>query len=285
MLADIRKLAGDAAARHVGLGAFNVVLLEHGEAQVAAAESCGLPVILQLSQNAVKYHHGRLRPIGSAVLRLAEEARVPVVAHLDHAEDIDLCKAAVDLGFTSIMYDGSKLADAENRRSTAEITQWCHDRGVSVEAELGEVGGKNGVHDPSARTNPDDAAHFVTDTGVDLLAVAVGSSHAMTSRDAALDNDLITRIAAAVPVPLVLHGSSGVSDAGMRAAIRAGMTKINVSTHLNVVYTEMVRRDLAANPELVDPRKYSRGGNAAIQAEVERLLRMYSTPVAAAVDS
>lgn len=279
MLADIRKLARDAAERRVGLGAFNVVLLEHGEAQVAAAEACGLPVILQLSQNAVKYHHGRLAPIGTAILRLAEEAKVPVVAHLDHAEDINLCKAAVDLGFTSIMYDGSKLSDEENRATTAEITQWCHDRGVSVEAELGEVGGKNGVHDPSARTDPDDAARFVADTGVDLLAVAVGSSHAMTSRDAALDNDLITRIAVAVPVPLVLHGSSGVSDAGMRAAISAGMTKINVSTHLNVVYTEAVRRDLAAGPDLVDPRKYSRGGNAAVQAEVERLLRWYAKEI------
>lgn len=276
MLADIRELARDAAARKVGLGAFNVVLLEHGEAQVAAAEATGLPIILQLSQNAVKYHHGWLEPIGSAVLELAKRARIPAVAHLDHAEDIELCKAAVELGFNSIMYDGSKLPDEENRRTTAEITKWCHDRGVSVEAELGEVGGKNGVHDPSARTKPEDAAKFVADTGVDLLAVAVGSSHAMTSRDANLDNDLIAAIKAAVPVPLVLHGSSGVSDEGMRAAIQAGMTKINVSTHLNVVYTQKVRADLAAGPELVDPRKYSSNGNTALQTEVERLLNWYA---------
>ena len=272
MLADIRELARDAASRGVGLGAFNVVLLEHGEAQIAAAEAVELPIILQLSQNAVKYHRGWLEPIGSAVLELAKRAKVPAVAHLDHAEDIDLCKAAVELGFNSIMYDGSKLPDEENRKTTAEITKWCHDRGVSVEAELGEVGGKNGVHDPSARTKPEDAAKFVEDTGVDLLAVAVGSSHAMTSRDASLDNELIAAIKAAVPVPLVLHGSSGVSDEGMRAAIQAGMTKINVSTHLNVIYTAKVREDLAAGPDLVDPRKYSSNGNAALQAEVERLL-------------
>ena len=276
MLADIRKLAADAARAKVGLGAFNIVLLEHGEAFIAAAEATGLPIVLQLSQNAVKYHRGWLDPIGSAVLKLAEISKAPVVAHLDHAEDIDLCKAAVDLGFTSIMYDGSHLPDAENRASTAKITQWCHDRGVSVEAELGEVGGKNGVHDPSARTDPGDAAKFVADTGVDLLAVAVGSSHAMTSRDANLDNELIAAIKAAVPVPLVLHGSSGVSDEGMRAAIQAGMTKINVSTHLNVVYTGKVREDLAADEKLVDPRKYSKNGNAAVQAEVERLLNWYA---------
>lgn len=276
MLADIRELARDAASRGVGLGAFNVVLLEHGEAQIAAAEAVELPIILQLSQNAVKYHRGWLEPIGSAVLELAKRAKVPAVAHLDHAEDIDLCKAAVELGFNSIMYDGSKLPDEENRKTTAEITKWCHDRGVSVEAELGEVGGKNGVHDPSARTKPEDAAKFVEDTGVDLLAVAVGSSHAMTSRDASLDNELIAAIKAAVPVPLVLHGSSGVSDEGMRAAIQAGMTKINVSTHLNVIYTAKVREDLAAGPDLVDPRKYSSNGNAALQAEVERLLNWYA---------
>lgn len=276
MLSDIRKLAAEAASAGVGLGAFNVVLLEHGEAQVAAAEAVNLPVILQLSQNAVKYHHGWLEPIGCAVLKLAEQAKVPVVAHLDHAEDLDLCRAAVDLGFTSIMYDGSKLPDAQNRDTTAQITQWCHDRGVCVEAELGEVGGKNGVHDPSARTNPEDAAKFVADTGVDLLAVAVGSSHAMTSRDATLDTELISAIKQAVPVPLVLHGSSGVSDEGMRAAIKAGMTKINVSTHLNVVYTAEVRKDLAQGPDLVDPRKYSRNGNTALQAEVERLLLWYA---------
>lgn len=276
MLADIRELARDAASRGVGLGAFNVVLLEHGEAQIAGAEAVELPIILQLSQNAVKYHRGWLGPIGSAVLELAKHAKVPAVAHLDHAEDIDLCKAAVELGFNSIMYDGSKLPDEENRKTTAEITKWCHDRGVSVEAELGEVGGKNGVHDPSARTKPEDAAKFVEDTGVDLLAVAVGSSHAMTSRDASLDNELIAAIKAAVPVPLVLHGSSGVSDEGMRAAIQAGMTKINVSTHLNVIYTAKVREDLAAGPDLVDPRKYSSKGNAALQAEVERLLNWYA---------
>ncbi|MCI6584612.1 MAG: class II fructose-bisphosphate aldolase [Mobiluncus porci] len=276
MLADIRELARDAASHEVGLGAFNVVLLEHGEAQIAAAEAVELPIILQLSQNAVKYHRGWLEPIGSAVLELAKRAKVPAVAHLDHAEDIDLCKAAVELGFNSIMYDGSKLPDEENRKTTAEITKWCHDRGVSVEAELGEVGGKNGVHDPSARTKPEDAAKFVEDTGVDLLAVAVGSSHAMTSRDASLDNELIAAIKAAVPVPLVLHGSSGVSDEGMRAAIQAGMTKINVSTHLNVIYTAKVREDLAAGPDLVDPRKYSSNGNAALQAEVERLLNWYA---------
>lgn len=277
MLSDIRELAQRAAHDGVGLGAFNVVLLEHAEAFIAAAENTGLPVVLQLSQNAISYHRGHLRPLAAALRALAEDTDAQVVLHLDHAEDLELCRQAVKEGFNSVMYDGSKLPDAQNRQSTAEITAWCHERGVAVEAELGEVGGKNGVHDPSARTKPEDAAQFVADTGVDLLAVAVGSSHAMTSRDAALDTDLIGQIKAAVPVPLVLHGSSGVSDEGMRAAISAGMTKINVSTHLNVQFTQAVRAALAENERLVDPRKYCGPGHQVVQSEVERLLKWYAS--------
>ena len=276
MLADTAELARDCAARKVGLAPFNVVLLDHAEAFVDAAENTGLPLVLQLSQNAVKYHGGRLRPLGRALIELAEASTVPVSVHLDHAESTDLCREAVELGFTSIMYDGSKLPDAQNRETTAEITAFAHEHGVSVEAELGEVGGKNGVHDPSARTNPEDAAKFVADTGVDLLAVAVGSSHAMATREAVLDNQLIAAIHELVPVPLVLHGSSGVPDEGMVAAIQAGMTKINVSTHLNVVFTQGVRQILDENPKIVDPRKYVGPATHLVQEEVERLMRLYA---------
>jgi fructose-bisphosphate aldolase class II/tagatose 1,6-diphosphate aldolase GatY/KbaY len=174
------------------------------------------------------------------------------------------------------MYDGSRLGDAENRATTRSMVELCHDAGIDIEAELGEVGGKNGVHDPAARTSPEDAATFVRDTGVDLLAVAVGSSHAMTTRDAHLDEDLIRAISAAVPVPLVLHGSSGVSDDGMRAAIAAGMTKINVSTHLNKVFTTSVRTTLDANPALVDSRKWLGPARSAVEQETFRLLTLYS---------
>ena len=276
-LVDIRQMAAEAAAAKVGLGAFNVVLLEFAHAEVEAAERVGVPIVLQLSENAIKYHGGKIAPLGAALLALAHEASVPVAVHLDHAESVDLCKAAVDLGFNSVMYDGSHLDDVTNRDTTAAVVEFCHAAGVAVEAELGEVGGKNGVHDPSARTNPEDAAAFVADTGVDLLAVAVGSSHAMTTRGAVLDTELISAIRDAVPVPLVLHGSSGVSDEGMVAAIKAGMTKINVSTHLNVGFTGVVREILNADEKIVDPRKYVGPGRAHVTDEVARLLSLYTT--------
>lgn len=275
MLSTLSSLAELCRAQGRGLGAFNVIHLENAETLVRAAENAGLPIVLQISENAVKFHGGDLEPIGLATLAIARRSPAQVCVHLDHAEDLGLIRRAIDLGFTSIMYDGSHLSDEENRATTAEVARWCHDAGISVEAELGEVGGKDGVHAPGVRTDPDDARRFVADTGVDLLAVAVGSSHAMTTRDAALDLDLIRAIAAAVPVPLVLHGSSGVSDQGIRDAIRAGMTKINVSTHLNHVFTERVRSELDANPSLVDSRKWIAPAARAMQAEVERMLVMY----------
>src|SRR2546430_14901825 len=129
-----------------------------------------------------------------------------------------------------------------------------------VEAELGEIGGKDGVHSPGARTDPGDAARYVDAAGVDALAVAVGSSHGMLTRDAVLDTGLIARIRGVVSVPLVLHGSSGVPDAALAAAVAAGMTKINVATQLNKAYTGAVRDRLAADATLVDPRRYGAAG-------------------------
>lgn len=275
MLAPLKTLAAECRARHQGLGAFNVIHLENAEAIVQAAENVGLPVVLQISENAVKFHQGNLEPLALATLWIAKRSPARVGVHLDHAKDLGLIRQAIDLGFTSIMYDGSHLPDEENRATTAQVAHWCHDAGVTIEAELGEVGGKDGVHAPGVRTDPQDATQFVADTGVDLLAVAVGSSHAMTTRDASLDLELIRELARAVPVPLVLHGSSGVSDTNMLAAIQAGMTKINVSTHLNKVYTDRARETLQAQPDLVDTRKWTAPASEAMAREVARLLQHY----------
>lgn len=275
-LADLTSLARECAAQRTGLGAFNVVHVEQAEAYADAAERADRPVVLQISQNAVKFH-GRLAPMAAAVLAVARSASTPVVVHLDHAVDVALAHEAIRLGFTSVMYDGSTLAYEANVAATADMVSHAHAVGVSVEAELGEVGGKNGAHHPAARTEPHEASSFVEVTGVDLLAVAVGSSHAMTTRDAELDTELVAALAQAVGVPLVLHGSSGVSDEGMRDAIHAGMTKINVATHLSRTLTEKVRKTLRDQPDLADSRKWFGPGVEAAGDEVERLLRWYAT--------
>ncbi|MET4079792.1 class II fructose-bisphosphate aldolase [Janibacter sp. UYMM211] len=269
---DLASVLRPAREGGTGVAAFNVIQLEHAEAYATAAEAAGLPVVMQISENCVRYH-GSLRPIALATLAIAEDCAQPVVVHLDHAVSVELVREALDLGITSVMYDGSTLPDEANRETTRQVAGWCAAAGASLEAELGEVGGKDGVHAPGARTDPADAARFVEDTGVDALAVAVGSSHAMTERTARLDEDLVAAIAAQVPVPLVLHGSSGVPDDGLVGAVRAGMTKINIATHLNSVFTQAMSARLADRPT-VDTRAYLGAGRDAVAAEAERLLRL-----------
>ncbi len=232
-----------------GIGAFNVIQLEHAEAIVRGADDAGLPAILQISENCVRYH-GALAPIATATLAIAEAASVPVAVHLDHAVDADLVREAVELGIGSVMFDASALDYEANVAATAAVVGYCHRRQAWVEAELGEVGGKDGVHAPGARTDPGDAL----------------------TRDAALDEDLIAALRDAVPVPLVLHGASGVSDDGLARAVARGIVKVNVGTQLNKAFTAAVRDYLAGNPDVVDPRKYLEPGRAAMAAEVARLL-------------
>lgn len=265
------EIVGRARRAGRGAAAFNVVQIEHAQAVVAGAERADAPVILQISENTARYH-GALRPVGAAVLEVAAAARVPAAVHLDHATGPGLVDTAVDLGFGSVMYDASALEHDRNVAATAEIAARCHARGVWVEAGLGEIGGTDGVHDPAARTDPGEAAAYVAATGVDALAVAVGTSHAVPTRTAVLDLGRIAALRAAVPVPLVLHGSSGVPDEGLAQAVAAGITKVNVATRLNQVYTRAVRERLAAEPEAVDPRRYVASARDAVAGEVEHLL-------------
>ncbi|ALX66091.1 class II fructose-bisphosphate aldolase [Microbacterium sp. XT11] len=274
-LVSARDLVTDAARRGTGIGAFNVIHLETAEGLVRASEQAQLPVILQISQNCADYHGG-LEPIALATLAVARRAQTPVAVHLDHAERPELVDEAIALGFGSVMFDGGALPYDENVALTAAVATRAHEAGVYVEGELGEVGGKDGAHAPGVRTDPEEARAFVAATGVDALAVAVGSSHAMLDRSASLDLDLIARLHAALDVPLVLHGSSGVADAVIVDAVRAGMTKINVSTHLNGFFTRAIRAGLAADESLVDSRKYLKPAREALAGEASRMLRLFA---------
>jgi fructose-bisphosphate aldolase, class II len=271
------ELVGAAHRDGVGITAYNVITLEHAEAIVAGAERIDKPVIVQISENAVRFHRGRVEPIVAAVRAVAAQADVPVAVHLDHVEHVELLHAAAEAGASSVMFDASKLDYDANVAATRAAAEWAHDRGLFLEAELGEVGGKDGAHAPGVRTDPDEAARFVAATGVDALAVAVGSSHAMAHRGAQLDFDLIARLRAAVSVPLVLHGSSGVADDDLRRAVQAGITKINVGTILNVAFTAAVRERLA-DADVVDPRKYLAPARDAMVDTVVAITAAVSAP-------
>ncbi len=218
------ELVTRAATTRSAVAAFNIITLEHVEAVIAGAESAESPVVLQVSENAVKFRYGRLLPLARAAVAAAERAAVPVALHLDHVQSDDLLRQAPGAGFSSVMYDAARLPYADNLAATRAAADWAHAQGLWIEAELGEVGGKNGeppldAHAPGARTDPAQARAFVADSGVDALAVAIGSSHAMTTRTATLDHGLLKRLAAALEVPLVLHGSSGVPDDELTAAV------------------------------------------------------------------
>lgn len=272
-LARTADLVADAYRAGTVVVAFNVITLEHAEAIVIGAEKARVPVILQISENAVKFHRGRLGPIAAGSTAVAAEAAVPVSVHVDHVEHIDLLHACSATGASSAMFDASTLDYAENVAATKAAADWAHSNGLFLEAELGEVGGKEGAHAPGVRTDPTEAVAFVAATGVDALAVAVGSSHAMSERTASLDFDLISRLRSAVPVPLVLHGSSGVADEDLRKAVSAGITKVNVGTLLNVHFTAAVRDYLAADDGVTDPRRYLAPARDAVAEAVAELLQ------------
>ena len=274
-ISSTRELLRAAQRGGYAVPAFNVIGVEHAEAIVRGAEAAQAPVILQLSENAVKYHFGALEPIGHACAAIAAAASIPVALHLDHATTTDLCARAVASGFSSVMLDVSDLPYAANIERTAALVAWAHPHGVSVEAGLGVVGGKDGaVTTATGMTDPDQARDYAAETGADALAVAVGTTHGMRERTARLDLDLIDRLRAAIEIPLVLHGSSGVPDADLAAAAAHGVVKINLATQLNIVFTAAIRRHLTADPDVVDPRRYLAEGRDAISDLVADRLRL-----------
>ncbi len=279
-LATTADLVTAARAKGRAVGAFNVITLEHVEAVMRGAESVGLPVIIQVSENAVRFHAGQLNPLARAAAAAAELSTVPVALHLDHVTQLALLYQAFDGGFSSAMFDAGAAPYDQNVAATQAAVEWAHGHGLWLEAELGYVGGKPdapiSAHTPGTRTDPHEAAEFVKVTRVDALAVAVGSSHAMTTRTATLDQALICRLAAAVTVPLVLHGSSGVADADLVSAVGAGIGKVNIGTALNIAYTRAIRQFLDSDAQVVDPRKYLNGARDSAAEVVAAVLRVIS---------
>ena len=279
-IAHTRDLVARAVQLATAVPAFNVITLEHAEAVISAAAAAGCPVIVQISENAVAFHDGDAATLTCACASLAEQVDVAVALHLDHVQDVGLLHRAVDAGFSSVMFDAGRLPHAENSQRTREAAEWAHGVGLWVEAELGYVGGKAdsplSAHAPGVRTDLAEAQAFLADTGVDALAVAVGSSHAMTSRSARLDHELIAHLASGLAVPLVLHGSSGVPDEQLRRAVAAGIRKVNIGTALNVAYTSAVRLRLADDDAMVDPRKYLGSARSAMFETAAALIAVVS---------
>jgi len=258
------------------VGAFNANTLEQVQAIVAAAQAESAPAILQVSHRALNYIGSGNEIQGlkyiAAIGKIATESvAVPIALHLDHGTEREVLQA-IALGFTSVMFDGDELSYEENVATTKRLCETAHSNGVCMEAELGEVPKPDGLaYDESAiaLTQPDEAVQFVEATGIDTFAVALGSVHGLKTKQISLDLERLKVIRERVSVPLVLHGSSGVSDGDIKQGIAMGLCKINVATQLSQAFTGAVRDILSKDTELVDPRKYLAQGRSA-QAEIVR---------------
>ncbi len=269
-----------AQAEKFAVGAFNANTLEQIQAIVMAAQAEQAPVIIQISGNAARHIGAGSRLVGLRVVAemgraIAETVSVPVVLHLDHGTQTEVLQVLA-LGFTSVMFDGSDLLFEENIARTRELCSAAHEVGACFEAELGEVprAGVPGLEEGEL-TDPSQVAEFAERTGVDALAVAIGSVHALRRKEVALDFARLDAIHAAVSTPLVLHGSSGVLDDSICEGIRRGLCKVNVATQLNGVFTQAIRDYLAAHPDDVDPRKFLAPARASMAEQVRERMRLF----------
>jgi fructose-bisphosphate aldolase class II len=261
------------------VGAFNANTLEQVQAIVLGAQAETAPAILQVSHRALAYIGSGDETQGleyfAAIGKIAAESvDVPIALHLDHGTESEVLQA-IAFGFTSVMFDGDKLAFAENLSTTKRLCETARSNGVCIEAEVGEVPKPDGrAYDESAiaLTQPDEAVQFVEATGIDTLAIALGSVHGLKTRQISLDLDRLRIIRERVPVPLVLHGSSGVADKDIKQGIAMGLCKVNVATQLSQAFTRAVRDVLSKDEELVDPRRYlAEGRNAQAGIVRERI--------------
>ncbi|HAA86577.1 MAG TPA: ketose-bisphosphate aldolase [Kosmotogaceae bacterium] len=253
-LVTLAEVLNDAYRNGYAVAGFNFYTYEDASAIVRGAEELDSPVILMASGKAIK--HLGVDYAASTVKVLAERASVPVVAHLDHATDLKTIFQAIKHGFTSVMYDGSMLGIDENIKNTKLVVSVARALGVSVEAEIGRVGmSEEGEDIGEILTDPDSASEFYDSTGVDALAVAIGSAHGMQKQEASLDLDLAREIHESVDVPLVLHGSSGVRDEDLRQIARYGFAKINIGTKLKHVFAQGIRDLCNSSTYVPDPLK------------------------------
>lgn len=234
MLVDLKEILKIAEENKSAIGSFNTPNLTSLKAVIAAAEELGQPVIIMHAEVHEEMGLCKMDEIAPIMLFMADRAKVPVCVHLDHGTDLDYIKRGMELGFTSVMYDGSQLTAEENCKNTSLTVEWAQKRGISVEAEVGSMGAREGGAEgnESIYTDPDAAREFVEKTGIDALACAFGTAHGIYLKKPKLDFDRLDRIHKTVSVPLVMHGGSGVSDEDYRHVIELGIRKINYYTYM-----------------------------------------------------
>ncbi len=279
MLVTGKEVLQDAHKKGYAVGAFNVNNMEIIQAIIGAAEETNSPVILQASQGAIKY--AGVEYISGLVKVAAEKASVPVVLHLDHGTDFDQVMLCLRHGFTSVMIDGSKFPLDKNIAETRKVVDIAHVMGVSVEAELGKIGGTEdniSVDERDATfTDVDEAEKFVKETDVDSLAIAVGTAHGVYKGEPKLDFERIKDIKERINMPLVLHGSSGVPDESIKKAVSLGINKINIDTDIRMAFANAVKDFVKENPDEIDPRKILGPAREAMKKTIIEKMKLFGS--------
>ena len=268
------KMLLDAQKGGYAVGAFNVENMEMVKAVLAAAEELKAPVMLQTTPSTIKY--GTVETYAAIVKAKTEKVSVPVCLHLDHGSSFELAVQAMKAGYTSVMIDGSHEDFENNIAITKKVVDVAKALGIPVEAELGKVGGKEDDLEADADTNTDpaEAKEFVERTGVSSLAVAIGTAHGFYVGTPVLDKPRVSDIKEVVPVPLVLHGASGLSEEDVRECVERGMCKVNFATELRAAYTDAVKKLLEEKPETFDPKKLGVVGMEAVKEQVMIRMKM-----------
>ncbi|MEK7499334.1 MAG: class II fructose-bisphosphate aldolase [Patescibacteria group bacterium] len=283
MLSKVQQILTDAMQADYAIGAFNTSNMEIAQAIVRAAVAKKSPIIVQTSEGAIEY--AGLSLIAGIIKILAQESSVPVILHLDHGKSIETVKRCIENGYTSVMIDSSTLPFSENMKKTAEVVEYAHARGVWVEAELGAIVGKEGVKDLHGSTTPDSfltdpkqAAEFVEKTGIDSLAVSVGTIHGAFTGQEYIRFELLEEVQKAVAhIPLVLHGASGIASEHLQKACKGHVSKVNVDTELRVAFEKACGEYFKTSHESFDPRSIVGPARDAVQKTVEEKIDLFGS--------
>lgn len=281
MLVNMNQMLKKAKEEHYAVPHFNINNLEWTKFILEECNELNVPVILGVSEGAVKYM-GSYLVVADLVKALVKSLniKIPVCLHLDHGSSLESCISAIDAGFSSVMIDGSRLPLKENIKITKEVVSYAHERGISVEAEVGHIGTtEDNMTKEETNATLEDCQILYENTNIDALAAALGSVHGFYKKEANLDFETMELINKSLPVPLVLHGGTGIPDDKIRMAISKGISKININTELQSVWSKAVRKYLLENEDVYDPRKIISSGEAAMKERISEIVTLFGTKI------
>lgn len=281
MLVNMNQMLKKAKEEHYAVPHFNINNLEWTKFILEECNELNVPVILGVSEGAVKYM-GSYLVVAYLVKAMIKSLniKIPVCLHLDHGSSLENCISAIDAGFSSVMIDGSRLPLEENIKITKEVVSYAHERGISVEAEVGHIGTTDdNMTKEETNATLEDCQILYENTNIDALAAALGSVHGFYKKEANLDFETMELINKSLPVPLVLHGGTGIPDDKIRMAISKGISKININTELQSVWSKAVRKYLLENEDVYDPRKIISSGEAAMKERISEIVTLFGTKI------